>query len=1314
MVVEHIPFGPFVNESERKALETLKSRLTGFQGKGKWLLLTNVMFSARQERLSDEIDMIAIGPTGLHIIEIKHWDQYHIKERPLWVEEQADILNTKVKIIKSKISRDIDVGFLEGKILFTKGSYRAPENKPRPVYRGVKVYGLSEWRDLLELEGRDKFNDRTVETICREIEPQTRLAVTGDTRNFGEYINLERVSPIKDRFHRIFKGIHQTRRDRVILHIYDLSASDEKNAFELAKREFDTIQRLQKSKWLPRLLDSFQSLPQYPGEIYYFSTIDPIAPPIVDRKCDPNWTIDDRIRFAAGAAAALSELHHPEDDQEIIVHRKLSPQSIYAYTNNDPLFGDFMFTKLQDAITLGDQQIEGVNEEYLSPEVHRGGLAAADTRSDVFALCSSLRVLFADLDDDKALCALQILKEGIAADPARRCHLNELQQSLQRLVGDIPPTKKPVPSACYWDEDIEIEFRENIYKIVARLGSGGVGTTFKVVQLTKNRDEELGTFVAKAIHEEKDGGRALEAYAMARPYTFHPHLASIVEYAAKWEVNQFVALMKWLEGTPISDYKGLLPLYAEDLSEKSVVDLILQWLLDMCDGLSALHQVNLVHGDVSPKNIIVHEGTVTLTDYDMVTRAGKPPRGGGTPLYSSPDLLARNTILPGDDIFALATTFFHVLFDHEPFVNQVKNAGLNWQSQERELYPRVTKFLDKATAPEPGGRFASAMEARSFIQGIFGIEPELPTQEAKILTPQKVPWLLELLNSYPGSLHGNIETRGLDSDFAAATYVETSLDQTILEEIKNRHLGLIILCGNAGDGKTAFLQHLARGLGSHHCYSAQRMWAIPLTDGYRVIANLDGSAAFEGRTSTELLDEMFAPYHDGSWPPDMVNLVAINSGPLLAWIEDYEYRYTSTPLTKMLWHALGGNLSNLPPHIRFLDLNNRSLVGGINLKGGGGELTTDFLDRLLDKMLGGFATDVWQSCPTCSEQNRCPAWDSVKLLRHPELRPRVMGRLYEALQAVHQRGEVHITTRELRANLSYIFFGVYWCEDFHQGPEIQPWSYYDRAFQATSPHRQGELLKELTYLDPGLEAHPLIDRHLLGRGAAEKEGLAPSYPDLPSLASARRRAYFEWTEEQKIIIGATPYALGLARGRHLGQFRRVPFMNFADQAQLVTELCRGIARLEDLPLSAFKDEKVVPLKVSPRTPTESAVWVIKPRERFSLEAKLPDSGGLLETLHTHLILKYLYSDGSKEEMFLGTELFHILLELKDGYQMADVFSDDIFAQLAIFTQRLTQEDDRDLFAWNPMEEETVFRIMAQRSDVRQQIVISRAKGEADP
>ena len=74
-------------------------------------------------------------------------------------------------------------------------------------------------------------------------------------------------------------------------------------------------------------------------------------------------------------------------------------------------------------------------------------------------------------------------------------------------------------------------------------------------------------------------------------------------------------------------------------------------------------------------------------------------------------------------------------------------------------------------------------------------------------------WLLNLLKSYPGSRYGNAETRGLDSEFAEQTYVETKLDEYLFERIRRHEVSLVILCGNAGDGKTAFLQHLAGKLG---------------------------------------------------------------------------------------------------------------------------------------------------------------------------------------------------------------------------------------------------------------------------------------------------------------------------------------------------------------------------------------------------------------------------------------------------------------------------------------------------------------------
>jgi len=91
-------------------------------------------------------------------------------------------------------------------------------------------------------------------------------------------------------------------------------------------------------------------------------------------------------------------------------------------------------------------------------------------------------------------------------------------------------------------------------------------------------------------------------------------------------------------------------------------------------------------------------------------------------------------------------------------------------------------------------------------------------------------------------------------------------------------------------------------------------------------------------------------------------------------------------------------------------------------------------------------------------------------------------------------------------------------------------------------------------------------------------------------------------------------------------------------------------------------------------------------------------------MHTHLKLSYLYKDGTEESLLMGAELFHILLELKDGVQLSDAASEDIFANLAIFTQRLAQEDSRELYAWNPIEDDKIMRVSIKMHDNVQKIV----------
>ena len=154
-------------------------------------------------------------------------------------------------------------------------------------------------------------------------------------------------------------------------------------------------------------------------------------------------------------------------------------------------------------------------------------------------------------------------------------------------------------------------------------------------------------------------------------------------------------------------------------------------------------------------------------------------------------------------------------------------------------------------------------------------------------------------------------------------------------------------------------------------------------------------------------------------------------------------------------------------------------------------------------------------------------------------------------------------------------------------------------------------------------------------------------------------------------------------------------------------LCAGIARLATLPPRAYSRPAVVPLRITPRTPTETAFWIEKPADRFHLEADLPPAPAGLDRLHRQATLVYHYGDGREERLRLGAELFHLLLELSEGYQLGDASTDDTFAHLSIFVQRLEREDDRRLLAWNPMRQDAIHEIAAENSsdDGPQQLVI---------
>ena len=182
---------------------------------------------------------------------------------------------------------------------------------------------------------------------------------------------------------------------------------------------------------------------------------------------------------------------------------------------------------------------------------------------------------------------------------------------------------------------------------------------------------------------------------------------------------------------------------------------------------------------------------------------------------------------------------------------------------------------------------------------------------------------------------------------------------------------------------------------------------------------------------------------------------------------------------------------------------------------------------------------------------------------------------------------------------------------------------------------------------------------------------------------------------------------GLARGRHFAAFREFPLFDNKRQAEICAALCRGVSRLEELPAFALRRHGVVPIRIVPRTPIETAFWVEKPLKRFSLIPERFVAAEGLETMHRYLELLYDSGDGRVVTLTVSLALFVLLMDLGEGAQIADAFSDDVFANLSVFTQRLAQEDEAHMLAWNPAAEDQLFEARIDGTSDGQTLLLPR-------
>jgi serine/threonine protein kinase/Tol biopolymer transport system component len=200
------------------------------------------------------------------------------------------------------------------------------------------------------------------------------------------------------------------------------------------------------------------------------------------------------------------------------------------------------------------------------------------------------------------------------------------------------------------------------YRILDRLGGGGMGVVYKAVDLKLDRPVAL-KFLAGQRGASEEGKQRFMREARAASALDHPNICTIHEIDETGDGALFIA-MTLCEGETLRDRieRGPLPV-AEAVAIAGQI----------AAGLACAHERGIVHRDVKPANVIVAPdgrvkivdfGIAKLADQSRITRAGAAV---GTAAYMSPEQFHGEDADPRTDVWSLGVVIYEMVTGRPPF-----------------------------------------------------------------------------------------------------------------------------------------------------------------------------------------------------------------------------------------------------------------------------------------------------------------------------------------------------------------------------------------------------------------------------------------------------------------------------------------------------------------------------------------------------------------------------------------------------------------------------------------------------------------------
>ena len=260
------------------------------------------------------------------------------------------------------------------------------------------------------------------------------------------------------------------------------------------------------------------------------------------------------------------------------------------------------------------------------------------------------------------------------------------------------------------------------YRILSKLGEGGMGVVYKAEDTRLKRTVALKFLSPQGVGAEQDKTRFIHE-AQAAAALNHPNICTVYEID-EYENRSFIA-MECIEGESLKAKINSGPLRLDEAIEIAV---------EIAEGLQEAHSKGIIHRDIKSGNIMLTAtGRVKVMDFGLAKSSGRTQltQSGtavGTVAYMSPEQGRGDPVDFRTDIWSLGVVLYEMITGEPPFKADYEQATIyliinkeppSVRNRRSDTPKELERIIEKTLKKNTRDRYASADELKKDLESLM-------------------------------------------------------------------------------------------------------------------------------------------------------------------------------------------------------------------------------------------------------------------------------------------------------------------------------------------------------------------------------------------------------------------------------------------------------------------------------------------------------------------------------------------------------------------------------------------------------------------